>query len=35
MTTPVQQMLEKYNCKNTSEYKNKMRYLVNTKFLQV
>ncbi len=28
MTTPVQQMLEKYNCKNTSEYKNALKEII-------
>lgn len=28
MTTPVQQMIEKYGCKNTSEYKNALKEVI-------
>lgn len=28
MTTPVQQMIEKYNCKNVSEYKNALKEVI-------
>lgn len=28
MTTPVQQMIEKYNCKNTADYKNALKEVI-------
>ena len=28
MTTPVQQMIEKYGCKNTAEYKNALKEVI-------